>query len=235
MANTPFIWLGAGRAGKRGVVRRGRYLDDVARARLPVPDGAILLDELFRIFLREGVIELIGEKVVVPDPIWLLEVLYRDVRLPRLRKTADFSMIPVDDYEGPLPPEAVALGSDLEDPDQVAHALSKVWSYPKANADFRRDVSLVTRVGEQTVGRAISFSHGEDVVYNFSSAADGGERETFSLPRLGGWQRPFSNIAPYARRLQLLLRGLRRTLNDEEDFDFYWADDGEVCWIKLFN
>lgn len=235
MKKSPFIWLGAGRAKKRAVARRGRHLDDAARARLPVPEGAILLDELFRIFLQEGVVERVGVKVVVPDPRWLLEVLYRDVRLPRLGKSADISVIPADEYEGLLLPEAIAHDVDLEDADQMAAALSRVWSYPAASDEFRRDVSLVRRVAAETAGRALSFSHGEDVIHNYTSAADGDEIETISLPRLGSWQRPFPECPPYARRLQMLLRGVRRTLSNEQAFDFYWLDDGEVCWITLFN
>ena len=235
MKKSPFIWLGAGRAKKRGVARRGRHLDDAARARLPVPDGAILLDELFRIFLQEGVVERTGDKVIVPDPIWLLEVLYRDVRFPRLGITADIHVIPADDYAGYLPPEAAVHDIDLEDADQVATALAKVWSFPAANDGVRRDVSLVTSVQVETAGRALSSADSEDVIITYTSAVGGEEMETFSLPRLGSWQRPSPEFAPAVRRLQMLLRGVRRTLRSEESFDFYWVEDGEVCWIQLFN
>ncbi|MFL7837564.1 MAG: hypothetical protein ACK2T4_09325 [Candidatus Promineifilaceae bacterium] len=236
MNKSPFIWLGAGRAKKRGVARRGRHLDDAARAGLPVPEGAILLDELFRIFLREGVIERVGDKIIVPDPIWLLEVFYRDVRFPRLQKTVDIHVILPDEYEGWLPPGAAAKNVDLEDAAQLAAALSQLWSYPAQDDEFRRDLSLVANMTYRTAGRVTAFSNSRDVVYNLTSAANGGdEMETISLPRLGKWQRPSQEYEPSMRRLQMLLRGIRRTLRNEDAFDFYWRDDGQVCWIVLFN
>ena len=232
MKKAPFIWLGAGRAKKRGVARRGRYLDEVARAGLPVPDGAILLDELFRIFLQEGVVEQAGDNVTVPDPIWLLEVLYRDVRFPHLQKTADISLIPADEFEGQLPPQAVAHNVDLEDADHLAATLSKVWSYAGANDELRHDVLLLQHMEGETAGRALSpHDRVEDEVTILSAVVE----EEVLLPQLGKWQRPSQEYAPYARRLQMLLRGVRRTLSDEEAFDFYWQDDGEVCWIMRFN
>jgi hypothetical protein len=232
MNKTPFIWLGAGRAKKRGVARRGRQLDAAARAGLPVPDGAILLDELLRIFLKEGIAEQVGEKVVIPDPIWLLEVLYRDVRFPRLKTTANLCVIPTNGYEGLLAPEAVADEVDLEDAQQLAAALSKVWSFPAFDDNFRRDVAIVTTVQGGTAGRARSTHADPDDVVAIISGSDEGE---IHLPRLGRWERPFLETPPFARRLQMLLRGVRRTLSDDEAIDFFWLDDGQVCWITQFN
>jgi hypothetical protein len=232
MKKTPFIWLGSGRAKKRGVARRGRQLDEVASAGLPVPEGAILLDELFRILLHEGVVEQAGESVTVPDPIWLLEVLYRDVRLPHLRTTADISVVPADEYEGFLPSKAVAQNVNLEDANQLAAALSKVWSFPAAVEEFRRDVSIVTCLEGETAGRALSFPEGDkDVI----TVVRGNAADEIHLPHLGRWKRPSQEFAPYARRLQMLLRGVRRTLSDEEAIDFHWQDDGQVCWITQVN
>lgn len=232
MKNTPFIWLGAGRAKKRDVARRGRQLDEVARAGLPVPEGAILLDELFRIFLHEGIVELVREKVFIPDPIWLLEVLYRDVRFPQLQATADLSLIPADAFKGLLPSEAVAHGVDLQDADQLAAALSKVWSFSADEEEFRRDVAIVTCVQGAIAGRVRSLpERAEDIVEILTPAGEG----AIKLPRLSRWNRPSPELAPYARRLQMLLRGLRRTLSDEKTLDFSWLDDGQVCWITRFN
>lgn len=232
MKKTPFIWLGSGRAKRRDVARRGRLLDEVASAGLPVPEGAILLDELFRIFMQEGIVEYAGEKVSVPDPIWLMEVLYRDVRFPHLKTTADITVIPANGFDGQLPPEATAHQVNLEDANDLAVALSKVWSYPAPTNEFRRDLSIVTRIEGETAGRALSFpGENEDVVRVFS----GHTAEEIYLPRLGRWKRPSQQAAPYARRLQMLLRGVRRTLSNEETIDFEWKDDGQVCWITLFN
>ncbi len=235
MVKAPFIWLGAGRAAKRGVARFGQQLDKVARARLPVPKGAILLDELFRIFLHEGVVSQLGNQVNVADPLWLLEVLYRDVRFPRLQTTADLSAISTDDIDGPLPPEATVQDVDLEDADQVSSALGKVWSYLGAGDGHRRDVLLLTHVEAVTSGRAVSHGSGANVIVNDTFAAHDDEAEYFSLPHLGAWQRPSPEYPPYARRLQMLLRGVRRTLGKEQAWDLRWVDDGDVCWIVSFN
>lgn len=232
MKKTPFIWLGSGRAKKRGVALRGRQLDEAASAGLPVPEGAVLLDELFRIFVQEGIVEYASEKVIVADPIWLLEVLYRDVRFPHLQTTADISVIPADEYDDLLPSEAVAHHVNLEDANELAVALSKVWSYPAPDHEFRRDLSVVTCLESETAGRALSFPGGnEDIIRVYSEQT----AEEIYLPRLGRWKRPSPEASPYARRLQMLLRGVRRTLSSEEVIDFNWKDDGQVCWITLFN
>ena len=103
MRKSPFIWLGSGRAKRRDVARRGVVIDQVAKARLPVPEGAILMDELLRIYLEEGVAEQRGQRIHIPDPLWQLEVLYRDVRFPRLNTTAVLRALPADGCAGSLP------------------------------------------------------------------------------------------------------------------------------------
>ncbi len=227
MVKSPFIWLGAGRAQKRGVARRGALLDKVARAGLPVPEGAILLDELFRIYLRAGVVERAGDKLLVPDPVWLLEVLYRDVRFPRLQTTADLSLIPGDDFSGPLPPLAAVSDVDLEDAGEFAAALSQLYSVPPAQDDIRRDILLVRQVAAQVSGWAcVSEGQDGDRVETFTD----GEPLSFSMARLGSFQRPSSDLPAHVRRLQMLLRGVRRTLGKGE-WAFNWVDDGEICWI----
>jgi hypothetical protein len=225
---TPFIWLGAGRAKKRGVERRGRLLDNVARAGLPVPDGGILLDEMFRIFLNEGVIEQAGSDLIVPDPVWLLQVLYRDVGFPRLRAAADICTILPDGDDRPI---FQSSGVDLEDAEESAAALCRAWSYLDQTPEFRRDVLVMKQIQAQVKGRALSPADGvEDRL--FSPLGD--SVETVTVPRLKRWQRPSAEFPSYVGRLQQLLRGMRRTLG-EGDWDFNWADDGEICWIVSFN
>ena len=82
MRKYPFIWLGSGRAKKRNVPRKGWLLDQAANSGLPVPQGGILLDEFFHICLKEGVVKIGDARMKVPDPVWLHEVLFRDVRFP---------------------------------------------------------------------------------------------------------------------------------------------------------
>ncbi len=86
MRQSPFIWLGSGRTRRRNVARKGSLLDQAARSGLPVPRGGILLDDFYRICLENGVVEEVAGAVAVPDPEWLHEVLYGEVRFPRLEK-----------------------------------------------------------------------------------------------------------------------------------------------------
>jgi hypothetical protein len=225
---TPFIWLGAGRAKKRSVARRGRLLDNVACAGLPVPNGGILLDELFRIFLHEGVVNQAGNSVTVPDPVWLLEVLYRDVGFPRLHAAADICTILPDGEDGPY---LQSSGVDLENAGESAAALCRAWSYPAESPDFRRDVLVRKQIQAQVKGRALSPADGAS---DRICSPAGDSVETVTVPRLGRWQRPSAEIPSYVGRLQQLLRGVRRTLG-EGDWDFDWVDDGEICWIVGFN
>jgi hypothetical protein len=225
---TPFIWLGAGRAKKRGVARRGLLLDNVARAGLPVPDGGILLDELLRIFLQEGIVEQTGSSVTVPDPVWLLEVLYRDVGFPRLRAAADIGAILPDGEDSP---GHQSSGVDLENAGESAAALCRAWSYPAETPDFRRDVLVMKQIQAQEKGRALSPADG---TADRILSPVGDSVETVAVPRLKRWQRPSAEFPYYVGRLQQLLRGVRRTLG-EGDWAFDWADDGEICWIVSFN
>ncbi|MFN2143408.1 MAG: hypothetical protein ACK2U5_23205 [Candidatus Promineifilaceae bacterium] len=221
---TPFIWLGAGRAKKVGVARRGRLLDDLARAGLPVPDGAILLDELFRIFLHEGVVEQDGRHVIVPDPVWLLEVLYRDVRFPRLGSPVDIAPILSDDEDG----RAVhSAGVDLEGAYETAEALRGAWSYPADSIDSRRDVLVMRQLHAEHKGSVFSLEDaGEDRI----STLCGTSEVVVTMPRLRRWQRPSAELSPYLCRIQKLMRGVRRSLGPG-DWGIDWIDDGEVCWI----
>lgn len=221
MAKTPFVWLGAGRARKRGVAEATAVLDDIARAGLPVPAGAVLLDELYRILLNEGVIELAGKLVVVPDPVWLTEIIYRDVHLPRLSQPVVARRAEADQIAGGAVP-----ADDFSDPAQVAAALRRVWSEQEAdNADGRHDVLLIEQVAAAHAGTA---DIGGDEP--FDRVLLKGSGEVWELPRLRTFQGADAALPAYGQRLQKLLRGLRRTLDDGR-WRVAWADDGQICWV----
>src|SRR5690554_4489859 len=82
MSRLLFVWLGSNRARKRGVSAPGVLLDRAARAGLPVPAGAILLDDVYRLALDEGAAIVSDGRVIVPDPAWLHDLLYQGVRFP---------------------------------------------------------------------------------------------------------------------------------------------------------
>jgi cation transport regulator ChaB len=226
VSKTPFIWLGAGRAGKRGVGRYGLLMDKVARAQLPVPEGAILLDDLFRIYLNEGIVELAGDRVVVPDPVWLFEVLYRDVRFPHLHAPVDVRALPGDEAFAGADMPVTLSGVDSEDAQQLAGALSQAWTIYGDQGERRRDVLVTKTVAVNARGQAISR---EDELEDETVVA---ERDTavLHLPRLRSMQRPSAELPPHLGRLQMLLRGLRRSLG-KGDWTVEWADDGEICWL----
>ena len=50
------------------------------------------------------------------------------------------------------------------------------------------------------------------------------------LSRLVRWQHSDDSSSPYARRLRMLLRGLRRTFGDV-GWEIEWLDDGRICWL----
>lgn len=227
MSKTPFIWLGAGRAGKRGVGHRGVLLDKLARARLPVPQGAILLDDLFRIYLSEGIIELTDDRVFVRDPVWFFEVLYRDVRFPRLRAQLDICRLPENGQEEVWETRGVVSAVDSEDARQLALAIGQAWSIPGDAGERRRDVLVTKSVAAKTRGRAIS--RAGEVLDEVE--VEGSDTAVLSLPRLRILRQPSGELQPPLGRLQMLLRGLRRSLG-QGNWTVEWADDGAICWVQ---
>lgn len=219
MVKSPFVWLGAGRARKRGVAGPAALLDEIARAGLPVPAGAVLLDELYQIFLNEGVIVRDGAQVVVPDAQWLLEVLYRDVRLPRLPQPV------VMRNAGAGAPDLCVAVPDMGQPSPVAEALARIWTAQVHGAE-RQDVLLLEQVRRLVGGTAVIGSDADAIEY---TAGDGaGQR--LELPHLRAFQGADQSLPPHAQRLQKLLRGLRRTLG-EGPWQIAWSDDGQICWV----
>lgn len=236
----PFVWLGSGRAKKHDVGNKGRLLDAAAKARLPVPNGGILLDKFYRILCAEGVIEEVGAHVVVPDAQWLYEVLYRDLRFPKLRRrVAVRSAFSAEDGAGASLAGFFTseLNVDPDDPQALAAALRAVWSSAlRYEGELRRDVIILEMVTAQVAGVAFSETAYEDDWVNFASgtadALVSGQvaGEALRLPKLKGWERADDDLPPFAQRLQKLLRGVRRTLGAGE-WDVEWADDGEICWL----
>lgn len=240
MSKTPFIWLGSRRSRKYPLGNKGRLLDVAASRGLPVPNGGILLHELYMLLLQEGVIHQEGEWIVCPDPEWLYEVFFTEVRFPRLNKpTAVRSAFAAEDRTN----ESMAgyfrsrLHVNLNDPQALSAALCDVWSSAlRYGGTFRRDVLIMEMVAAQVAGVAFAQQAYQDDLVNFSSGtADrlvSGQvaGETLTLTRLEGWERPSPDLPPFGQRLQQLLRGVRRTFG-AGDWDVEWADDGQVCWL----
>jgi rifampicin phosphotransferase len=218
MNQLPFIWLGAGRARKRGVAVEGRLLDTAACAGLPVPAGALLLDEFYRLLVDAGVVVVENGRLIISNPHWLHETFYTQLRFPQLNRRV--TVRAVTDIE------AFVNDVDLKDAGQLAQALNHAWSaLGSGGTASRRDVLILEMVTTSQSGVAWSRQRDQgDLV------REGTAHESFELPQLHGWQRPDSHLPPFARRLQQLLRGVRRTVGEGE-WEISWADDGRVCWL----
>ena len=235
-----FVWLGAKRARKRGVGNKGSYLDEAAKVGLPVPNGAVLLDELYQFALEEGIISVTGKQVVAQQPDGLHALLYDFLRFPRLgRKVAVRSAFAAEDTaDASLAGYfSSVLQVDFSDPGQISQSLCEVWSSAlRHDEDFRRDVLVLAMVAAEVAGVAFTERPFEDDLINFSqgtadklvSGTVAGE--TLSLPKLSLWEQPTADLPPFAQRLQRLLRGVRRTFG-HKDWDVEWADDGRICWL----
>jgi len=226
---TPFLWLGANRARKWPVGDKARLLDKAASAGLPVPPGGILLDELFVLLVDEGVVtEREGVVTAVSDS-WLAETLYEGVHFPRLTVPlivrAAFSLAGAAQFADPL--FAPQRSVQPADPAQLAQALCRVWSSARGPVGLRRDVLLTEMVAVEIGGTAVTDGNAPDHVI---CHPPGTAPTPLELPLLGRFARPDSSLPPFARRLQMLLRGVRRTFG-AGNWQVDWLDDGRICWL----
>lgn len=230
MGTALFIWLGSGRARRRKVAQRGVCIDQAAQAGLPVPPGAILLQELLQVFTREGLVESGQGRVSIPDPELLHNTLLYSVRLPRFRRPVMVRPL-FPSGTGMQPrgeiPATFLSPVDLNDAGDTARALTAVWSAASRLPDVRADVLLMECVEAKHTGLAHTAAAGD----TDQIESTGDEPMTLQpLTRLRGWQKPDPGLPPYARRLQLLLGGVRRTFG-RGDWTIEWADDGRICWL----
>ena len=231
---TPFVWLGSGRARKWAVAEKGLRLDQAAGAGLPVPPGAILLNEFFQLVLVEGVIVPEDGRFTAPDPTWLSDTLYHGAHFPRLDKPvavrAAFAAVEPGETK-PTAKSAAQLAIDFHDPVQLAHSLCHLWS-SASGANWRRDVLIMQMVGREKAGVAVVHTGDADADVDAVQVKTGADERqtTMRLPQLRRWARPTAELPAYAQRLQRLLRGARRTFGAGE-WAFDWADDGCICWL----
>lgn len=231
MRKTPFIWLGADRARKWPVGEKARLLDKAAHAGLPVPPGAILLDELYQLLLEEEVILADAGFVRIPDPDWLFETFYEGVRFPRLeRRMLPRRAFSLDSaaFSAPAPLSLV----DLLNPDELTQMFQSVWSLPDAPANLRRDMLLMEEIGAEVWGTAVSTPDSPDQT---SYQRPGTPATDLTLPQLGRFGRVTPGLPPFAQRLQKLLRGSRRTFGPATPWQIEWRDDGHICWVIQVN
>lgn len=226
MKKTPFIWLGANRARKWPVGEKVRFLDKAASAGLPVPNGAVLLDELFQMLVEAGVVTMRKTAVSHIDPDWLYESLYDGIRFPHLDWPAVIrAAFSTPEKQSIFVSPAAQRPVDLNDPEALAQALAAVWSAPpELRAPFRRDVMVMALVEGKEEGTAVTTAAAS--VDRITT-----QKEVRDIPQLSGFfARTDGSLPPAWQRLQKLLRGVRRTFG-EGVWQIDWLDDGEICWI----
>ncbi len=220
-----FIWLGSGRAHKRDVDGDGRFLDEATRAGLPVPAGAVLLDEFYRFCRQSGLVAGPAERPAIGDPELWHNTLFYSVRLP------PFGRPVVVRSSTPAAPTAATTGGspdyravDLNDPAAAAAALTATWALAHRRGIARADALILEILPTTQSGWVLLGEDVDHVTPSHDGLPDG------DLPRLRGRAAPEATLPPFARRLQMLLRGVRRTFNPAPR-RVAWGDDGAICWL----
>ena len=219
MMNLHFVWLGSGRTRKFEVTDKPRLLDKAARAGLPVPNGGLLLDLFFRLAWEEDVVREENGAAVIPDPIALLDLLYKAVHFPHLDKPLAIRSC----FPNNIPGQA-HLNIQPDDAEALSRALSQIWTAVLPYEDVPRDVLIMEMVEVQVGGTAVTDSSADSDRYSVN-----GDRYS-ALPRPGWFGRSNADLPDYGRRLQKLLGGVRRTLGKGK-WEVEWGDDGRICWI----
>ena len=220
MAQTFFVWLGSNRARKHGVAETGVLLDQATRARLPVPTGGILLTSFYEGLVADGLLVEANGRIICPNPALLHESLYQTVRFPKLDKPVAVRPLFTVASSHFAPPCNV----HFTDPTELSQSLCEVYSAAVYQPESgRRDVLVMEMVKIVGTGTAVSSASQstDKITYN---------EQSLTLPQLGIFQSASADLPAFAQRVQMLLRGIRRTFGKGK-WRVNWADDGQVCWI----
>ncbi|MCP4418647.1 MAG: hypothetical protein GY805_18660 [Chloroflexi bacterium] len=208
-----FAWLGAKRAAKRGVAEPGCLLDKAANANLPVPAGGILLHSFFEMALEAGVIREDEGRITAVSPQELHNLLYGMARFPQLEQTVAIRPLLNNQFDPTLAPVQAM------EPVSLTNSLCEAWQQPTE----RHDLLIITLPKTGMEGTAVTHPNKKNDTIIVAETKS-------TLPQLARWQRPDSSLPPHAQRLQMLLRGLRRTFNNI-GWEIEWKDDGKICWL----
>lgn len=208
-----FAWLGSKRAAKRDVSEPGCLLDRAANANLPVPAGGILLQNFYDLALEEGILtENDGQVTAVSAPA-LHNLLFNLAHFPKIDMPVVVRPLHANSFGASLPL------IQMDNPTQLTNSLCEGWSAQNG----RRDLLLITLPQISLRGTAVS---SPDTDADEMILPEG----KLNLAQLGRWQRPDDRLPPHAQRLQMLLRGVRRTFGDT-GWEIEWLDDGRICWL----
>lgn len=209
------LGLGSGLVGAAGAAPAAALLDRCARAGLPVPAGAVLLDEARR---RIG---------ADPDPGELFGPLRAGTSVTL--RAAGIAAAPTRTVEGVAADDGPAL----------VDALHRIWSVDATAG--RVDVIVVEDVPGIHAGVARTEPGGDDVVdwheVTPEARAAGGDQDVgrWAARPLGARQRPHRAVdrvplPPWGMRLVRLLRDVRSVVGTAP-WDVHWVDDDERCWL----
>jgi hypothetical protein len=195
------------------VAEPGCLLDRAANARLPVPAGGILLHNFYELALDEGIVQEKDGVITAVSPHALHDLLYNLARFPRLEDEMVLRPLHNNQFG---PPQASIQPGDLA---ALTNSLCESWQ----GQNGRHDVLLITHPQATVAGTAVSPPNADsDQIILAEGKMD--------LAQLGRWQRPDSSLPPHLQRLQMLLRGLRRTFGDL-GWEVEWLDDSRICWL----
>ncbi len=238
MRGDKHIKLGSGRAQAQGAGNKGALLDQAARAGIRIPKGVLVLDTAWDQATLKDLMTITEDGVSIPDGAALLRFL----ALPRFaRPLAVRSAFGAEDGDAHSLAgyfESV-LNVPPDDPAAVAAAFKTVLeSSLKHKGEFRRDVLVMEMVEAKYAGVAFTEQEHEDDLVNYVAGTAQGlvageiEGERSPLAKLHGSETALKGetLPPWQKRLQNVLRGVRRWLG-ERDWDIEWADDGDRCYL----
>jgi rifampicin phosphotransferase len=210
--------LGSGQAEMEGVATKAALLDRARHAGLPVPPGLVI---------PHGT-----------DGRGLAVALAHQLRGWPVRRVAVRSAFPQED--GLRASNAGRFRTVLDvpagDPGALADAIGAVRASGEEGGATRLDVLALAMVPAVHAGVLFTErAYEDDLVNMVQGLADrlvAGEvpGERMELPKLRWAERPAADAPPWARRLQRLMRRVRRVFG-EADLDIEWADDGRRCWL----
>jgi pyruvate,water dikinase len=246
--------LGSGDAQKHPVGNKGRLLDKAKQAGLPVPPGVLILNETFA-NLSDGSATVSGASLNASES----SAEQKDALLRLASQVSDKlssgccgepyavrSAFSAEDAHN----SAMAghfLSKLFVKSSDVCDILIEVWQSAdrygggagKVGREIRRDILIMSMVDAKNAGVAFTERDFEDDLINHCSGTADAlvsgriEGESSNLPKLRSFESSIAETAAlpeFLKRLQLLLRDVRRVFGDD-DWDIEWADDGAHCYL----
>ena len=225
---TVFLPLGKGQCRAAGVSQKAVMLDIAKVEALPVPNGLVILSEVYDAALASGLLQINGTSVVCPDPSAFIAAL----GLPafpakgKVSVRAAFSIEETPNIKA-INPFSAQSGIDPTKAKALADAIVALYTQalPYAETDFRRDILILEQPEATTSGVIVTEAHYEDDTVISSTgerafarklrAYEKGEREE-GTPRAS---------ATYVDRAQALSRRVR-TQFGAQNWEIEFADTG---------